>query len=187
MHAHDYKKSSGGFVHGFRYLIQSQLRYIRLLRDRAWEGMTPFVRVEDAVRRGLERVQNSSGLYQMQGVLVDLFVHTIENTESMTPYIVHLSEVPEAWILEVLKELRMHPLSYCSLKFEYGKLPHADEWDFELTLQNAYARQSPPLFLHPVVTHSNGKQWKGREDLETVWVQHTLQTEVQAMLRTCLS
>lgn len=139
MHKHDYKKSSGGFVHGFLYLIRFQLRYIEWMEKGAWDGAKKFDSVSSAAEEGCTRVQNSSGLYQMQGFLVDVFVQSSSNE------ILHLPEIPQAWVSGVLNLAEFRARPYCMLKFEYGDVK--GNWDFEETIDSLYASKTLPLFL----------------------------------------
>lgn len=68
MHSLDYKKSSGGFIHGFRYLI----KYFMNLN---FGGMFDVVRLskEALTQHVLKRINTSSALYQMQGEMCDFF------------------------------------------------------------------------------------------------------------------
>jgi hypothetical protein len=74
MHGRDFRRSAGGFVHGFRYLVRAQVRYV-LARDFGVDWpVTVLPDAEAAVAHALSRIQESSGLYQMQGELVDVIV-----------------------------------------------------------------------------------------------------------------
>jgi hypothetical protein len=118
MHGTDFKRSSGGFIHGFRYLVRAQARYV-LMRDyhRPWEGGGERSRSE-AVEWAVSRVQNASGLWQMQDELVDVLIPT--DTKS----VVYLEEVPRRWVTALLRVMRPTSAARarCELRFAYGDL-----------------------------------------------------------------
>ena len=75
MHGADWKRSAGGFVHGFRYLVRAQARFM-LTRDygvSAWPTHQ-FADIRAVAEHALSRIQNSSALYQMQSELIDVVV-----------------------------------------------------------------------------------------------------------------
>uniref|UniRef100_A0A8D1SGM3 FAD-dependent oxidoreductase domain-containing protein 2 n=1 Tax=Sus scrofa TaxID=9823 RepID=A0A8D1SGM3_PIG len=70
-HSVDYRKSAGGFIHGFRYTARA---VHRLLEQRhhgvAWPATEhPVTQLASAIIR---RINEASGLYQMFGVLADV-------------------------------------------------------------------------------------------------------------------
>jgi len=98
MHSADFRKSAGGFIHGFRYLVRAQFRHIQAAYfgtkwpsvvyggegDEGDEGDE-----EAAFDRAISRIQDSSGLYQMSDFLHDVLVF---NADGSTTY---YEEVPE--------------------------------------------------------------------------------------------
>jgi thioredoxin reductase len=83
MHARDFKKSAGGFIHGFRYVIKT---LTHMLRDR-FEGIPmPFTKVPIRFYEAggwtypklteaiLARVNSAGSMYQMFGSLGDVYV-----------------------------------------------------------------------------------------------------------------
>ena len=96
MHGIDYLQSAGGFVHGFRYLVKAQVRHIlRRHYGQPWPS-TSFECFRDAVKHATKRIQESSGLYQMNAVLVDVLVPLDDGTVLFYP------EVPKPWLAEEL-------------------------------------------------------------------------------------
>lgn len=180
MHEHDYKKSSGGFVHGFRYLIRAQYRYIRAKEEGVWQGSVQLgAKMEDVQDAVLKRVQESSGLYQMQGFLVDVVFLTEEGDFVLLP------EVPEPWVDAVLDRLSpaRRLVSTCKIMLEYGHMPEG--WDFEATISNVYAQRTPPLFLHPTFTDSSGTKTRAPEDLRGTWTRPMLTERIRTLTREC--
>ena len=118
MHGTDFKRSSGGFVHGFRYLVRAQARYI-LARDytHSWEGARIYS-LDETATVAISRVQNSSGLWQMQDELVDVMVPT-----SGAKFL-YIEEVPRKWVTALLRVIRPQSAqaARCELRFAYGDL-----------------------------------------------------------------
>ena len=81
MHAGDWRVASGGFVHGFRYLIRAQHRAMHEEAERvpvAW----PRVRLQgfDSVVYAIKRrLLVSSGIYQMFGQLRDVVLLDLDS------------------------------------------------------------------------------------------------------------
>lgn len=67
MHSFDYRKSSGGFIHGFRYLIEF---FFHHHYDKNFTTHT-FANVDSLVKHISERINTSSSLYQMYGEMCD--------------------------------------------------------------------------------------------------------------------
>ena len=69
MHSLDYKKSSGGFIHGFRYLIK---HFFDINYMKSYEIITTK-KIDELVNHILYKINNSDALYQMYGKLSDIF------------------------------------------------------------------------------------------------------------------
>jgi len=70
-HSLDWRKSSGGFVHGFRYSIRTFHRQLENKRHGvAWPHVA--VRISDIVKKIIDRINESSGLYQMFAHFADI-------------------------------------------------------------------------------------------------------------------
>lgn len=143
MHGLDHRQSSGGFVHGFRYLIRAQFRY---MIDHAWPRHT-FDALDRLSTHLWGRMQHSSGLYQMQNVLFD-----VVSIETDGRFVVH-PEVPRAWVRSVV------PKPWCAFYFRYSK-KHV--WNMETLFDNTRVHDN--LFLHPVVAWLDGRE-EEEEDL----------------------
>lgn len=89
MHSHDFKRSSGGFIHGFRYLIKyfMQLNF-SMLTD------TSILKKDEVADYIINKLNSSSALYQMYGQMCDLFyldgndIHYINDVT----HLYHMSE-----------------------------------------------------------------------------------------------
>ena len=72
-HGRDRRKSSGGFVHGFRYLIRTTCRYLRATNHGvAWPRED--VPLEGFAEHCLKRASETSSLFQCFGTLCDAYV-----------------------------------------------------------------------------------------------------------------
>jgi len=109
MHSHDYKESSGGFIHGFRYLI----RYFYQIHYSALFDTHTFDDINTLVDHIIKRINTSSALYQMYGQMCDL----ISYDETMKKY-TYMNDIS---ILHPRKEGL-----YFILTLEYGKKPVID-------------------------------------------------------------
>ena len=98
MHSHDYKKGAGGFIHGFRYLIRlfSQLNYGATISRHIFKftgNMQCYTSLSSHI---FNRINTSSSLYQMFGVLCDVFYY-----DASTKSIVYI----EDWKLNSISSL----------------------------------------------------------------------------------
>jgi len=85
MHSHDYKKCSGGFIHGFRYLIKQFVKYNYNID---FDEITIFYlknknSYNNFIHNILDRINNSSELYQMFGVICDDIFLNVNRKEAL--------------------------------------------------------------------------------------------------------
>ncbi|XP_042548979.1 FAD-dependent oxidoreductase domain-containing protein 2 [Dipodomys spectabilis] len=147
-HSVDYRKSAGGFIHGFRYTVRA---VHRLLEHRhhgvAWPSTKyPITQLTSSIIR---RVNEASGLYQMFGVLADIILLN-ENATAFE----YLEEFPVQMLaqLETLTGRKaQHGLFVINM--EYGKNfsgPDKDVFFYDRSVGHTEdAWQSN--FLHPVL------------------------------------
>jgi len=168
MQQRDFKKSTGGFIHGFRYAVRA---LSRILDERHHERPWPH-RPLDAAPAALAdavvaRVNRSSALWQQFGVLGDLVV-----TAPGEPARYH-EEVPVAYAHE--SQLTENG-DYFTITLEYG--PDHDKVDpFDITVrrtsQNSVDDAFDAAYLHPVIRHFRGGDLQGThhmaENLENHW------------------
>lgn len=168
MQQRDFKKSTGGFIHGFRYAVRA---LSRILGERHHEHPWPHRQLEsdpaalaDAV---VDRVNRSSALWQQFGVIGDLIV-----TPTGEPARYH-EEVPVAYAHE--SQLTASG-DYFTVTLEYG--PDHDKVDpFDITVrrtaQNSVDDAFDAAYLHPVIRHHGGGELLGThhmaENLENHW------------------
>jgi hypothetical protein len=128
MHSLDFRKSSGGFIHGFRYLIKFFFQTFYTKYD------TRSFQLEDMISHICYRINNSSALYQMFGQLVDIFYYDTDK------FIYYESIKPDILSID----------NYFILSLEYG-----DERDHLNTLfriKRTYkGHELNGTLLHPVL------------------------------------
>ncbi|WP_405883506.1 NAD(P)-binding domain-containing protein [Streptomyces sp. NBC_01136] len=168
MQQRDFKKSTGGFIHGFRYAVRA---LSHILDERHHERPWPQRHLEsspaalaDAV---VDRVNRSSALWQQFGVLGDVIV-----TAPGDPVRYH-EEVPVVYAPE--SQLTASS-DYFTVTLEYG--PDHDKVDpFDITVrrtaQNSVDDAFDAAYLHPVIRHHGGGELLGThhmaESLENHW------------------
>ncbi|MDX1999255.1 MAG: NAD(P)-binding domain-containing protein [Thermoanaerobaculia bacterium] len=139
----DFKKTTSGFIHGFRYNIRA---LHRILEQRYHAQPWPAHLVPpglDALRKALfDRINQTSALWQQFGFLCDLFV--LDPAGGPTR---HHEELPVAYVRDT--ELGRLPDIFV-LTLEFGKV-EGDPFSIQRFPDPAQAEKS--VFLHPVVRH----------------------------------
>ncbi|WP_089100224.1 NAD(P)-binding domain-containing protein [Streptomyces hyaluromycini] len=168
MQQRDFKKSTGGFIHGFRYAVRALGRILdERHHDRPWPYRpldTSPSALADAV---VARVNRSSALWQQFGVIGDLIV-----APPGEPARYH-EEVPVAYAHG--RQL-IENGDYFTVTLEYG--PDHDKVDpFDITVrrtaQNSVDDAFDAAYLHPVIRHHSGGELLSThhmaENLENHW------------------
>jgi thioredoxin reductase len=127
-HGLDWRKSSGGFIHGFRYTARALARVLGVenhgepwpsvdITDENWSGRTDESQHYRLATSILHRCNEMSGPYQMFGKLVELYVFTEEGRTH------RFEEVPIGYIPEVMAALppSIKSTGYMTGMFQYGK------------------------------------------------------------------
>jgi thioredoxin reductase len=160
----DFKKSTSGFVHGFRYAVRALHKILgRRYAGRPWPSavlgpVTPHrtddsadVPAPEAVADAIvARVNRSSGLWQQFGVLAD--VVTVAATEAR-----YHEEVPVAYFTETGLMTSDHEYDHAFVvTLEYGA-GHDLVDPFDVTInrisQDDASRAHDAAYLHPVVRY----------------------------------
>jgi thioredoxin reductase len=145
-HSVDYKKSAGGFIHGFRYTARALYHHLEWkYHGSPWPSVS--VPVTDLLHVLVKRINEASGLYQMFSILGDVVIFRDDKTA------VFLEEVP-IYALGDIKGLTGHePGKTLIFNFEYGKFYSGPGEDVlrsdRVTGNPVEADQSN--FLHPVL------------------------------------
>ncbi|XP_064604123.1 FAD-dependent oxidoreductase domain-containing protein 2-like [Liolophura sinensis] len=145
-HSLDFRKSAGGFIHGFRYTVRATHRYMEWkYHGVQWPSVQlPITELLSCV---LKRINEASGPYQMFGILGDIFLLT-DNGRTFE----HIEEFPINMLHEFSNITGKPTSPMIVLVLEYGANFSGPGKDiFRLnraTGEPAYAFQSN--FLHPV-------------------------------------
>ncbi|WP_030824619.1 NAD(P)-binding domain-containing protein [Streptomyces hygroscopicus] len=164
----DFKKSTNGFIHGFRYAVRALSRILdERHHGRPWPYeplATDPSALADAV---VARVNRSSALWQQFGVIGDLLVTAADGQSR------YHEEVPVAYAHD---SALTAGADYFTVTLEYG--PDHDKVDpFDITVrrtaQNSVADAFDASYLHPVIRHFRGGALLGThhmaENLENQW------------------
>ena len=112
MHGRDARRSSGGFVHGFRYLVRSALTKLRCDRHGARWPRTDIA-VGDFGAAALRRASSASAPFQCFGVLCDLYAFSGDA-------VARFDDVPVAAAPEDI-DAALAPDFFVRATFEYGR------------------------------------------------------------------
>ncbi|MBW4718748.1 NAD(P)-binding domain-containing protein [Saccharothrix obliqua] len=169
--ARDFKKSTSGFIHGFRYGVRALHRLLEHRYHRVpWPGAdlppTPGA-VADAV---IARVNRTSALWQMFSFLADAVLLGRDGTFR------YAEEVPLDHLHEAVGRGEFGDVdSYLAVTLEYGE-GHDRVDPFDITEGRAAKDSTGGLdgrYLHPVVRHYRGGVLVGEhhltENLDNEW------------------
>jgi len=136
MHSHDFKKSSGGFIHGFRYLIKlfTQMTSIVPYSKHVFKFDGTMKCYTELAQYIYTRINTTSSLYQMYGVLCDAFYF-----DKVTKEIVYYNSIN----LKVAEKIT-DSLDINILVFRYG------EKEYDVRKLGGFNKFNP-VFLHPEI------------------------------------
>jgi hypothetical protein len=167
MQQRDYRKSTTGFIHGFRYCVRS---LSRMLADRyhgtTWPRRTIRCDPRSLTETVIERVNRTSALWQLFGYMADVLI-CHDNQAG------YLQEVP----VDYVHEGRWGQSdNYFLITLEYGP-DHASVDPFDVSVvrvaQDDAGHASDAHYLHPVIRHySRGRllaEHHVAENLENQW------------------
>ncbi|MFI5776098.1 NAD(P)-binding domain-containing protein [Nocardia sp. NPDC051570] len=166
MQQRDFKKSTGGFIHGFRYAVRALSRILdERHHDRPWPRR-PVESTADALADAvIARVNRSSALWQQFGVLGDVLLIPPHGPAQ------YLEEVPIDYARD-----NGDGSDYFTVTLEYG--PDHDKVDpFDISVrrvaQNAPEQAIDAAYLHPVIRHWRDGRLRDThhmaENLENEW------------------
>ncbi|XP_073429113.1 FAD-dependent oxidoreductase domain-containing protein 2 isoform X5 [Dendrobates tinctorius] len=148
-HGIDFRKSAGGFIHGFRYTARS---VHRIMENRYHNIPWPSTHysLSQLLNVLLKRINEASGLYQMFEVLVDVILLG-EDSNNFE----HLEEVPAGSIPTLGKSTgrKVYNTGVFILVMEYGKNfsgPDKDVFHYNRAIGDAKAAWLSN-FLHPII------------------------------------
>ncbi|WP_062054531.1 NAD(P)-binding domain-containing protein [Aquimarina longa] len=176
MHMRDFKKSTSGFIHGFRYNIRALHHMLECKNHKkSWPHKIIDLDSKKIMKIVIDRVNKTSALWQQFGFLADLIVISKEDQNAK-----YYEELPVDYIHN--SEFGRND-SYYVLTLEYG--PNHDKMDpFDVDVvrikQSAIKNTDESHYLHPVLRHfKNTKQIREHhivENLENEWF-HEIHTQ----------
>jgi hypothetical protein len=168
MQVRDYRRSTGGFIHGFRYGVRALHRILgRKYHGEVWPHRLLPPEPETLMNAVIERVNRTSALWQLFGFLCDLIVIPGEGPAK------YFEETP----LDYVHESDFgNAATYFVITLEYG--PGHDRVDpFDISVgrisQSEVERSHEGRYLHPVVRHHSRRKLMSQhhvtENLENEW------------------
>eukprot|EP00948_MAST-09A_sp_MAST-9A-sp1_P001670 g1670.t1 len=107
-HGRDFKRSAGGFVHGYRYTARALYNILQVRKNGA-EGwpMTKYSSVQGVMKRVRDRIDSMAGPYQMFSELCDVVVLPKLGSGKEERKAKYFQEIPLDYVPQfVLKELQ---------------------------------------------------------------------------------
>lgn len=137
MQSHDYKISSGGFIHGFRYLIYlfMQLNNNINFNKTIFNYDYTFKCYDDIAKHIYYRINNASSLYQLHSVLLDMFYYN-----SSTKEIIYYNDITFNCISNH-KEFNNINTIFHTIQLKYGN------HNYDLSTLGDF-NKNDPIFLH---------------------------------------
>jgi thioredoxin reductase len=147
--ANDFKKSTSGFIHGFRYNVRSLFRMLeKKYHHREWEASRPIEPTpEGLVEAVITRINRSSALWQQYGFLHDVIV-----VRDDWDHAVYYEEMPLAYVHDSELGENSH---YYTISLEFGKVKGDP---FAIVRNPEPGKADESVFLHPVI-----RRWCGRQ------------------------
>lgn len=169
MQVRDFKQSTCGFIHGFRYAVRALHRMLEWSYHRVPWPYRRLPATPDALTQAvIERVNRTSALWQLFGFMCDVIVAGHDGNARC------YEELPVDYVREG-GELGVAD-SYFTITLEYG--PHHDAHDpFDVSLgriaQNTADAAGESRYLHPVIRHYRRRVLSAEhhvtENLENEW------------------
>ena len=164
MHSHDYKKSSGGFIHGFRYLIEY---FYHIQYDKQMDiDVFPNTDLSALVDHIIYKINHTSPMYQMYGQLGDIFYYDSKKKE-----FVYFNNVPKSFVMTFIN--RFPGQTFFRLQLEYGE--HPIKKIKELGVRTSKNPENANL-LRPVLNVFRSRPRALTEQVEGKYVLETIET-----------
>jgi thioredoxin reductase len=178
MQVRDYRKTTSGFIHGFRYNVRALHRMFgKKYHGEEWPGTTIKLDPKVLMAAAIERVNKSSGLWQQFGFLGDLIV--VDEAQWLATY---YEDVP----MDYIKDGKCGDLDdYYTVTLEYGpEYAFADPFNITRIERNDVNRSEQSNFLHPIVRRfSRGKLIADHHIIEDLAAQWNEDVHLQPLLR----
>jgi thioredoxin reductase len=173
MQQRDFKKSTTGFIHGFRYTVRALYRILeQRCHEEEWPAREVPATAESLADAILDRVNRSSALWQQFGVLADVLTLP-QSADADGGSALYREEVPVPYALDGNLG---GAAEFVAVTLEYG--PDHDKIDpFDITVrrvaQDDAERAFDAAYLHPVVRVYQGGEIAAvhhvAENLENEW------------------
>jgi thioredoxin reductase len=181
MHSLDFKKSSGGFIHGFRYLIRffTQMNFGVEIKKKVFKFDGTLNCYNELSEYIYNRINSVSSMYQMFGVLADYFYWDKGQKE-----IVYIHDVTYDYILDNIPNFIT---SFSTLKLLYN-----EEYVYDIRKLGGFDKYNPK-FLHPEISIINkiNNKWNlvdkiiFEEDLVADFKGKKYQDKIKRALKSC--
>lgn len=170
MQMRDYKKTTSGFIHGFRYNVEAFSKLIgEKYHDAEWPSVTIPLEAAALSEKLLSRINGSSALWQQQSFLGDVIVVNESDDGNTTAQ--YFEGMPAAYLQKhyVDNDKRCFVLT-----LEFGTMsPDEDPFRVNRIRRDNVAKAASSTFLHPAIReYENGAKVSEHhiiEDLEAVW------------------
>jgi thioredoxin reductase len=180
MQVRDYRKSTGAFIHGFRYGARALHRILeRRYHDACWPHQEVPADATALMESVITRVNRTSALWQLFGFLCDLIVVEADGTAR------YYEELPVDYVHE--SDFGVAE-TYFTITLEYGA--DHDRFDpFDVSVgriaQNDAQRSEAGRYLHPVVRRYRNRalvtEHHVTENLENDWTSPTHREPLRAL------
>jgi thioredoxin reductase len=186
MQVRDFKKSTSGFIHGFRYAVRALHRILeRKYHDVPLSHRRLAPEPAALMEAVIERVNRTSALWQLFGFLADVIVVDPDHASAR-----YYEELPLAYVHDSALAVG----DYFTVSLEYG--PNHDQHDpFDVHIgrigQGDVDRVGESRYLHPVVRHFRRgtlvAEQHVTENLENEWTGAVHREPLEAFLARELS
>jgi thioredoxin reductase len=139
MHSLDFKKSSGGFIHGFRYLIKNFVN----INYNCEFTVSVFKDINDLVSKIFHKINKTSPMYQMYGQICDFFYLDKETNE-----ILYYDDINISFVLNGYFPMNTDKFFIVSL--DYGNKKVTDIGEFGKFIPPVGSESTGSL-LHPTL------------------------------------
>jgi len=171
MQMRDYRHTTSGFIHGFRYNILALHRiFEQKYHLQEWPSRQITATPEDIAGIVIKQINKTSALWQQFGFLCDLILIADQNCTAR-----YYEMLPVDYVHDSVFGRHAH---YYLITLEFGIIS-GDPFNIERSPDIAQADQS--TFLHPVIRHFNGSTLLAEqhllEDLDANWSKQTVHVQ----------
>jgi thioredoxin reductase len=169
MQVRDFKKTTSGFIHGFRYNVRALHRIFESkFHGQPWPSRELDAMPEALVGEVIRRVNVSSALWQQFGFICDLIVVSEDGASAR-----YFEEVPVGYIGD--SDFGRHK-QYYTVTLEYGPAhAFADPFNITRIERHDVENASQSTFLHPIVRRFSGSELVSEhhiiEDFAAQWLE----------------